>query len=116
MKRLTILGIIACVGLLFAPAAILGAGPPGGLEVNVENIPLPVTGDLNATVTGDVNVVNEPTVHVGSTAGVNVVNEPTVHIGSTAGEPFQETLRVALENDLGSGSAWLWIPDGNRLD
>jgi len=37
MKRLTILGIIVCVGLLFAPAAVIGApaGPPGGLDVNV---------------------------------------------------------------------------------
>lgn len=41
MKRLTILGIIACVGLLFAPAAVIGdpAGPPGELDVNVVNEP-----------------------------------------------------------------------------
>jgi hypothetical protein len=43
MKRLTIFGIVACVGLLFAPAAVIGAGPPGGLDVNVVNTPLPVT-------------------------------------------------------------------------
>ena len=63
MKKLTILAIIACVALLFAPAAVIGnpPGPPGGLEVNVVNpVPLPVTGDVNATVTGDVNVGNTP--------------------------------------------------------
>ena len=44
MKRLSIFGIIACVGLLFAPAAVIGQqGPPGGLDVNVVNTPLPVT-------------------------------------------------------------------------
>ncbi len=43
MKRLSIFGIIACVGLLFAPAAVIGAGPPGGLDVNIVNTPLPVT-------------------------------------------------------------------------
>ncbi len=64
MKRLTILGIIACVGLLFAPAAVIGAGPPGGVDVKVTNTPLPVTGDLNATVTGSVNVQNTPNVFV----------------------------------------------------
>jgi len=65
MKRLTILGIIACVGLLFAPAAVLGAGPPGGLEVKVvDPLPLPVTGDVNATVTGEVDVTNTPDVTV----------------------------------------------------
>jgi len=39
MKRLTILGIIACVGLVFAPAAVLGApaGPPVEWQVHVVN-------------------------------------------------------------------------------
>ena len=63
MKRLMILGIIACVALLVGSASVIGgpAGPPGGLDVNVVNpVPLPVTGDVNATVTGDVNVGNTP--------------------------------------------------------
>jgi hypothetical protein len=46
MKRLTIFGIIACIGLLFAPAAVTGAGPPGGLDVNVVN-------ELGVTVLND---------------------------------------------------------------
>jgi hypothetical protein len=33
-------------------------GPPT-FDVNVVNTPLPVTGDVTATVTGDVNVINE---------------------------------------------------------
>ncbi len=61
MKKLTILGIIACVGLLFALAATVD--PPNGLDVNIViTLPVPVTGDVNATVTGDVNVGNEPVV------------------------------------------------------
>jgi hypothetical protein len=39
MKRLTILGIIVCVGLVIAPAAVIGAGPPDGVDVNVANEP-----------------------------------------------------------------------------
>ena len=56
MKRLTILGIIACLGLLVGSAAVIGkpAGPPGGLDVNVVSPdPLPVTGEVDANVTGD---------------------------------------------------------------
>ena len=65
MKRLMILGIVACVGLLFASAAIAKnpKGPPSGLGVEIVNpLPVPVTGDLNATVSGDVNIANQPTV------------------------------------------------------
>ena len=63
MKRQTILTIIAAVAFLSAPAAILGepSGPPNGLNVNVVNpIPLPVTGDINSTVSG-VEVTNNAT-------------------------------------------------------
>jgi hypothetical protein len=40
MKKLKILWIIACVGLVFAPAAVIGAqpGPPGGLDVSVTTV------------------------------------------------------------------------------
>ena len=65
MKRLTILGIIACLGLLVSSATVISgpAGPPGGLDVNVVNpLPLPVGGDVNVANTPDVNVVNQPTV------------------------------------------------------
>jgi hypothetical protein len=77
MKSLTILGIIASVGLLFTPAAFAGdpKGPPGGLGVNV---------------------VNEPTVHVGSTADVNVVNTPLPVTGTLTGTISGE---VEVTND-----------------
>jgi hypothetical protein len=50
MRKLVILGIIACVGLLAGSTALIGgpAGPPGGLKVKVVNpLPLPVTGTVN---------------------------------------------------------------------
>ena len=52
MKRLAILGIIACVGLFLASASVIGgpAGPPEGLDVNVVSpVPLPVTGSVNVS-------------------------------------------------------------------
>jgi len=54
MKRLTILGIVACVGLLFAPAAVIGnpAGPPGGLDVNDISV-YRFVGYSTATTTGN---------------------------------------------------------------
>lgn len=63
MKRLALLLIIVCLGLLVGSAAVIGgpAGPPGGIDVNVVSPdPLPVTGEISATVTGDVNVSNTP--------------------------------------------------------
>ena len=56
MKKLTILGVIVCVGLLFVPAIVISApaGPPEGLDVQIVGQPVEVT--------GDVNVANEPNV------------------------------------------------------
>ena len=54
MKRLTILGIIVCVGLILAPVEVISgpAGPPGGLDVTVLNpLPLPVTGNVGSSGT-----------------------------------------------------------------
>jgi hypothetical protein len=65
MKRLMFLGIITCVGLLLAPAAVADnpQGPPGGLGVEIVNpLPVPVTVKGDANITGDVNVVNQPAV------------------------------------------------------
>jgi len=77
VKKLAILGIIVCVGLLVGSAAVIGgpAGPPEGLDVNVVNQdPIPVTGDLNATVSGDVNATVTGEVDVTNTPDVTVVN------------------------------------------
>ena len=71
MKKLTILGIIVCVGLLLVPAISGAAGPPGGLDVNIVNpLPVPVTGDVNASVSGDVNITAGPEEGL----DVNIVN------------------------------------------
>jgi len=58
------LGVIACVGLLFMPAGVIAKNPKP-VEVKAP-VPLPVTGDVNATVTGDVNVTSMPEVTVGN--------------------------------------------------
>lgn len=118
MKRLTILGIIACVVMLVVPASVLAKQPSGiagnVTVVNPSSNPVPVEGDVNATVTGDVNVANEPTVHVGSPADVNVVNEPTVHVAR--GEPFQKKVTVSLDAGHPHEFESLEIGDGNRLE
>ena len=55
---------IACALFLAAPTALLAAppGPPEAVEVEVVNTPLPVTGDIDAIVTGEVSVNNFPAV------------------------------------------------------
>lgn len=61
MKKLTILCIQACA-VLFLITASVNAGQPQGIQGNVtivNPLPVPVTGDVNATVSGDVNVVND---------------------------------------------------------
>lgn len=37
IERLPILGIMPCVGLFFAPAAVIGQDTPGGINFNVAN-------------------------------------------------------------------------------
>lgn len=61
MKRITILSLVFFAGLVAAYSA--QADPPGGKDVNIVNpLPLPIKGEITSTVTGDVNVVNQPTV------------------------------------------------------
>ena len=68
MKRLTVLCIVAFVGLILFPAAVFAGRKPKPVEI-VNPLPLPVTGDINATVTGDamnpipVTGVSEPMQH-----------------------------------------------------
>ena len=74
----------ACIlssALLFSPAALIGdpAGPPDGLDVKVVNIPLPVTGEIDATVTGEVTVTNFPPVQeIVGEVDATVTNFPEV--------------------------------------
>jgi len=58
MNRLKFMGIIAIVGLLFMPAAVISApaGPPGGLAVQIINTtPVMVSGEVALT-----NTVEDP--------------------------------------------------------
>ena len=95
-------------------------------DVRVINTPaeaVPVTLNGTGTVRGDVNVINTPTVNVGSMPGVNVVNTPTVKVDNTqplrvvessAREPFQS--RIALADTIGgTGITGFTIPAGKRL-
>lgn len=66
---------------MLAPAAVTSApaGPPGGIDVNIVSpVPVPVTVDGQASITGDVNVTNTPDVNVVNTPDVNVTNLPPV--------------------------------------
>ena len=74
MKRLATLGIIACVALVVGSTAVIGAppGPSEGIGVNVIGPdPLPISGNVDATVTNtpDVNVVNTSPVPVAISEG-----------------------------------------------
>lgn len=108
MKRLTILGIIACAGFLFAPTAVLGApvGPPGGLDVKIVNpIPLPVTGEVDAKVTGEVNATVTGDVNVTNTPNVNVVND----------EAYPVPVRVQNGGELVIIREGYMVPEGKIL-
>ena len=86
--RTTTIAAFSC--LLLLPGLLFAASPekPKTIDANVVNEP---TVHVGSNV--DANVVNEPIVHVGSNVDVNVVNipsvdaaitnQPTVHIGSS---------------------------------
>jgi hypothetical protein len=115
MKKLTILGIVSCIGLIIMPDAVIyAAGPPSGLEVKVINEqPIQVTGDIGATVSGDVTVTNDANNPVEVTGDVQVNNqddEPIpvkiVDVGSSKGFPVNITIL--------NGERYT-VPVGNRL-
>jgi hypothetical protein len=81
MKRLSSLAVVVPTAILLGPAAVITApaAPPGGIDVNIVGpVPVPVTVDGQANVTGDVNVVNTPDVNVANSPDVNVTNLPAV--------------------------------------
>jgi hypothetical protein len=122
MKRLTILGIIACVGLVFAPAAVLAdpSGPPGGLDVKVVNQePIPVAGDIAATVTGDVSVVNQPTVNAqqSGTWSMSIDNTTTNPVPVVEERSVNPIVRQKSEDDECDSNCRAevyQVPAGNR--
>lgn len=105
------LGVIGTLGL---PNLAMAAGPPGGLQVDVVNTPLPVTG----SVTGTIGLA--PGTTVGLAPGTSV------QIDSTVADP----VRVRNVNDaiqpvqaaqtcttpaIGCGGTIYTVPSGKRL-
>ena len=95
---ITVISIVGFALAILAPEPARGAAGP---QMTIVNTPLPVTGNVNATVTGNVGLTGTPTVmaqqsgpwNVGITgslppfafapdATVNVGNTPTVNIGT----------------------------------
>ena len=113
MKRLTILAIIACLGLLFAPSAVI-SNPPGppGVDVTVLNTPLPVTGDMTGTISGEVEVTNNE---------ANPVSVLVQNQNVSAKQPLYINLGVMTHTST-TGNFSLYesrdkytVPDGYRL-
>lgn len=79
MKRATVLSIV-CIHALVLPTMAIGdpAGPPGGLDVRILNTPLPVVGEVEATVTGEVEATVTGEVDATVTGDVGVTNFPAV--------------------------------------
>lgn len=106
MRTLSISGLIMCGGMILAPAAVTSApaGPPGGIDVNIVSpVPVPVTVDGQASITGDVNVTNTPDVNVVNTPDVNVTNFPAVQdVNVVDGSHIQASASVQTGNDYGA--------------
>jgi len=73
-------------------------GPPGGLAVNVQNTPLPVTGSLAISGT--------PTVTISGTPAVTVSGTPNVQITNPAASPVlvQDVLKLTRTPFQASGT------------
>jgi hypothetical protein len=79
LSALLLMNLASAAGPSLAQAN--ASGPPNGLNVNVLNTPLPVTG----TVSGQVSVVGMPNVVVTNTAATAV---PTRDLNSPARQPY----------------------------
>jgi hypothetical protein len=116
--------LVALFGLVLGVqicAQAADPGPPGGLNVNVVNTPLPVQGTVSGTVsisgTPSVNVANTPNVNVANTPNVNVTNTvTTIDAANPASQPFQRAEVVSWNNpNLIGGDATFTVPAGKRL-
>ena len=121
MKRLALLTILVFAIVLAGPAMIM-SGPPGpvqnrppdGWNVNINNQPVEVTGDVNATVTGEVNVANTPDVYVvnGETSPVPVTG--AVNVIKTI-EPVSDAAGAFLNVNCPYSDEVYTVPDGKLL-
>ena len=89
MKRARVL-LIVCISTFVLPTMAIGdpAGPPGGLDVRIVNTPVPVAGEVEATVTGEVDAT--------VTGDVSVTNFPAVQEVSGVVETSQNIEAVLL--------------------
>ena len=113
MKRLAILGIIACVGLLVGSASVIGGptGPPGGLDVAVVNpIPLPVTGSVNVSTVYRFVGVTEATTDggAGGILGMNSLCQADSRFPANSRMcTYEEFIQSPVTSGVGSGRPWI---------
>jgi hypothetical protein len=122
------LSVSRCLIAAFATAclatgALAQQGPPGGLNVNVLNTPLPVQLNGSASVTGSVKVtntplpvqiVNPPNVPPSTVTVANPVSPTDIAKALGIGTPFQAEVQCAPDN--GSGCAGTFaVPSNQRI-
>jgi hypothetical protein len=125
MKRLSSLAVVVPTAILLGPAAVITvpAAPPGGIDVNIVGpVPVPVTVDGQANVTGDVNVANSPDVNVTNLPAVqdvDVVNDSRIQVrvgaltgNDTVAATIRPVVQVGLCSVLGGCNR---VPTGYKL-
>jgi len=105
------LSVLAIVLVVPMSSSAADPGPPGGLNVNVVNTPLPVQGTVNignfpgsSTVTGSVTIANPAT----NPVLVRDVDNPARH-------PFQQNLDVSFPAGVRFVDKTIDVPVGKRL-
>lgn len=106
LSALLLMNLAAAAGPSLAQAS--GSGPPNGLNVNVLNTPLPVTG----TVSGQVSVVGMPNVVVTNTPATAV---PTRDLNSPARQPYMFSGSCESNNSNSCQIRTPPVPAGKRL-
>jgi len=106
LSTLLLMNLAAAAGPSLAQSS--ASGPPNGLNVNVLNAPLPVTG----TVSGQVSVVGMPNVVVTNTAATAV---PTRDLNSPARQPYMFFGSCESNNSNSCQIKTAPVPAGKRL-
>ena len=105
------LGVLAMLGTVEAAAA---AGPPGGVQVDVVNTPLPVTGSVSGTIGlapgTAVGLAPGTSVQIDNTVG----NPVRVRNVNDAIQPVQVT-QTCTTTAIGCGGTIYTVPAGKRL-
>jgi len=107
---ITVVSLVGIALVIVAPQPARGAGGP---DVVVTNIPLPVSGNVNATVTGTVGITGVPTVTIGNPAGTPVL----IRDVDGAREPFQVYSGLVLFDPIPNvhQANFGVVPAGKRL-